>query len=122
MDTQLTEQQQKLADRIAQLLAASPLEDWIKTELLNNLDRMPEHQLVQLVGFLTDQESEMSSIEEELKALARRHAAEWKALEKKQESTAMNIVNAAVAAADAEGATAENLNEALSGSSETKTP
>lgn len=109
----LTETQQKLADRIAALLAESPIDEWVKQELLDGLDHMPEHQLVQLVGFLSDQSRELSELEIELAALAKQHASEWKALEKDQEAMAMDIVNGAVADAEREGALEEDLSSAL---------
>lgn len=95
----LTTGQEKIAERLAELLIASPIDEALKSSILENLDQMPMHHMVKLMEFLTEQGKELSTLETNLDDLVRQHQAEWRALEKKQDATAMAMVDDAVAGA-----------------------
>jgi hypothetical protein len=109
--SELTESQQKLAEEFAKLLAQAPLQDGLKEVFMQNLDRLTEVDLAQLIRWLSDRNQAVGELEASLVELQKKHEAEWKSLAREQGQVAMDIVDEEIEAA-MKGQDTEGLIEA----------
>jgi len=90
---ELNEKQKELADQVAKMLAASPLDEGIKNDLLENLDKMPERVLTRLLESLSREEEILESIALDMEFWENEQGENWKKLENEQAKTAESIVD-----------------------------
>jgi len=117
--TELTTAQQKLADEFAKLLVEAPLQDGLKEIFLNNIDRLTEADLAQLIRWLSDRNQAVGELEASLVELQKKHEAEWKSLAREQGEIAISIVDEEIEAA-LKGEEVEDLVEAAVSNEEEK--
>jgi len=78
--------------RCATLLAESPLDDEIKSALLDGLEKLTEEDLELLLGSLEREKLELARIERTVETFEKDQDKRWNALEKVQEEKARDIV------------------------------
>ncbi len=89
----LTDTQKQMADRIAHLLAESPLDDEIKQTILDGMDKLPEHLIFKLKDALEAEREELKSVAFEVDMFLKDQEKDWQALEKVQKQTAEKLVD-----------------------------
>jgi mannitol-1-phosphate/altronate dehydrogenase len=89
----LTETQKQIADRIAHLLAESPLDEEIKKTILDGLDKLPEHLIFQLQKALEGEREELQRVALDLELFLQDQQKDWQKLEQDQKDTADKIIN-----------------------------
>jgi len=88
----LQKTQKQTADRIAHLLAESPLDNEIKEVILNGLDNLPEHLIFKLQDALETEREELKRIAFEIDLFLKDQKKDWTELEQKQKTAADDIV------------------------------
>lgn len=89
---ELNETQQKMAERIGQLLAESPLDEDMKQVILHGLDKMPEYMVVKLLDVLERESDELGRVASEVEAFLASQENNWEQTSKNQEEFAQNLM------------------------------
>ena len=84
----LTETQKEIGDKIAHLLAESPLDPEIKSDLLDGLDRMPEAVLSGLLESLEKEHEGLRELAADIASWEERQDEAWQKLTAEQKAAA----------------------------------
>ncbi|MBI2676469.1 MAG: hypothetical protein HYX21_00735 [Candidatus Yanofskybacteria bacterium] len=82
-----------IQERLAKLLADSPLAENIKKALLDNMDKIPDYHVFDLIDALEKEKVELQRIALDIKLYLEQQDKDWKDLEAKQEAVADEIVD-----------------------------
>ena len=82
-----------IQERLAKLLADSPLAEDLKKALLDNLDRIPDYHIFDLIDALEKEKVELERIALDIKLYLEQQDKDWKDLEAKQEALADEVVD-----------------------------
>lgn len=85
--------QKGIQQRLAKLLADSPLAEEVKKALIDNLDRIPDYHIFDLIDALEKEKIELERIALDIKLYLEQQDKDWKELEAKQEQAADDIVD-----------------------------
>ncbi len=80
------------AEKIGELLAASPLKEEIKVAILDNLAEMPERALDDLIKALTAEGKMIANLSEELEKFTTHQNEYWRDLEETQKEAVDDVV------------------------------
>jgi len=89
---ELNETQQKMAERIGELLAESPLDEDMKQVILDGLDKLPEHMLVKLLDVLERESNELERFAAEVESFLASQEDNWDKTSKEQEKFAQELI------------------------------
>jgi len=89
----MNEAQQKLADRIGELLAESPLDDEIKNSLLEKMEQIPERLLFRLKDALEREKEDLEAIAFDIDLFLKDQDKNWQKVEEEQKKTADAVVD-----------------------------
>ncbi len=92
MDT-LTPAQQNIANKVAHLLAESPLDDEIKNGILENIDKLTEVQLFELKDMLEAEREQLKNFTFEMEEYIKQRDANWQKLETDQKAVAQKVID-----------------------------
>lgn len=90
----LNQGQRQLADRIGELLAESPLDEEIKSLLLDNMEKIPEHLLFKLKDALEIEQEGLENIAFEIELFLKEQDDNWEKTKEDQQKTADTIIDA----------------------------
>ena len=93
----LNKVQNEIAEKLGRLLAESPLDEEIKSTILEHLDKMPENMVFKLVDALEMESEELERIVFEMNLFLKEQAGNWKKVEEEQKNMADAVVNKWVA-------------------------
>ena len=82
-----------IQERLAKLLADSPLAEDLKKALLDNLDRIPDYHIFDLIDALEKEKVELERVALDIKLYLEQQDKDWKDLEAKQEALADEVVD-----------------------------
>lgn len=85
--------QKEIQERLGKLLAASPLADDLKKALLDNLDKIPDYHVFDLIDALEKEKLELQRIALDIKLFLDQQDEDWKKLEEKQQKAADEIID-----------------------------
>ena len=88
----MTPELQYKVKRCGVLLAQSPLDEAIKDAIVENVGKMTEDQLDQIIHSLERETIELVSLTKILESFDRQQDEDWKELEKKQQEKAEKII------------------------------
>ena len=88
----MNEAQTQLAEKIGQLLAQSPLDDKIKSALLEKMDEIPEPLLFKLLDALEMENDDLERTAFEIDLYLREQDEAWKKVTEEQEKIASEAV------------------------------
>lgn len=89
----LNSTQKRIADRIAHLLAESPLDDEMKKVILDGLDKLPEHLVFRLLDSLEREREELKRVTLDIELFLQQQEKTWEKLEENQKALADKFVN-----------------------------
>jgi hypothetical protein len=89
---ELTETQKKIIDRVAHLLAESPLDDEIKQTIIDGLDTLPEYMIFELQDALEGEREELKRVAFDIELFLKDQDKNWQKLEADQKAVADQIV------------------------------
>jgi|SRR3990167_3187498 len=78
--------------RCGELLAQSPLDDEIKNTVIENIGKMTENQLDQIIHSLERETIELTALAKLLKNFDKKQDESWKSLEEKQKELAGRVI------------------------------
>jgi len=87
----MTQEIEKLAIEVGELLASSALDKKIKDEILENLDTMPEDLVFRLRDALKNEQDEIDSIIFDIELFLKEQDGRWAKLEEDQQKMASSI-------------------------------
>ena len=82
-----------IEERLAKLWADSPLAEDVKKALLDNMDRIPDYHIFDLIDALEKEKIELQRIALDIKLYVEQQDKDWKDLEAKQEAVADEIID-----------------------------
>ncbi len=85
--------EKEIQEKLAKLLADSPLAEDLKKALLDNLDKIPDYHVFDLMDALEKEKVELERIALDIKLFLEQQDKDWKDLEAKQEAVADEIVD-----------------------------
>ena len=85
--------QKGIQERLARLLADSPLAEDLKKALIDNLDKIPDYHIFDLIDALEKEKIELERIALDIKLYLEQQDKDWKDLEAKQEVVADELIN-----------------------------
>ncbi|MBI2057915.1 MAG: hypothetical protein HYT63_02950 [Candidatus Yanofskybacteria bacterium] len=85
--------QKEIQERLAKLLADSSLAEDLKKALLDNMDKIPDYHIFDLIDALEKEKIELQRIALDIKLYLEQQGNDWKELEAKQEQAADEIVD-----------------------------
>ena len=88
----MNEAQQKLADKIGELLAESPLDDEIKNLLLEKMEEIPENLLFLLQDALEREKEELETVAFDISIFLKDQDKDWHGVVEDQQKAADTIV------------------------------
>ena len=86
----LSNTQKEIAHNIAHLLAESPLDEQIKSTILDGLDKLPEHLLFKLHDTLQGERDELKKAAFEIDMFLQNQTKEWEELEIQQKAAILD--------------------------------
>lgn len=89
----LNKTQEQIAERLGQLLAESPLDDEIKTAVLNGLDRLPPHLVFKLLDVLEGEKEELERIVFEIDLFLKEQDDNWVKTSEDQKRATNSIID-----------------------------
>ncbi|MEK9157953.1 MAG: hypothetical protein AAB638_02090 [Patescibacteria group bacterium] len=89
----MTQQIEQLAERIGELLAASPLDQKFKDAILENLDTMPEDLVFKLKDVLEGERDEADTVISEIEIFLKEQDERWAKLEEEQQKAASDVAD-----------------------------
>lgn len=89
----MNEAQQKLADKIGELLAQSPLDDEIKNRLLEKMENIPEHLLFRLKDALETEKEELETVAFDIDIFLKDQDKNWQAVVEDQKKVAQGVTD-----------------------------
>ncbi len=89
----MNEAQQKLADKIGELLAESPLDDEIKNSLLEKMEEIPEHLLFRLKDALETEKEELEAVTFDIGIFLKDQDKNWQAVVQDQKKVAGEVTD-----------------------------
>lgn len=89
----LNEAQQKLADSIGELLSQSPLDDEIKSRLLEKMEDIPEHLLFRLKDALEKEKEELETVAFDIEMFLKDQDKDWQEVAEDQKKVAGEVVD-----------------------------
>lgn len=95
----MTPEQKYKLERCGTLLAQSPLDDSIKMAVIENMGKMTDGNLDELLRMLERETFELAALQRDLKALLARQEEGWKEVESQQEALAQKMADKALQAA-----------------------
>lgn len=87
------ETQKRLAERLGQLLAESPLDDATKEEILERLDQMTEADMFELHDVLKREREQITKIATQLQISNLEQEEDWQKVAKHQKTATDNLLN-----------------------------
>lgn len=84
--------QKSIMERLAKLLAESPLAEKIKKSILNKLDQLPDFLIFDLLDVLEKESGEMDRIALEADLFLKQQGEDWKKVEEIQEAAVDDLV------------------------------
>lgn len=88
----LNKNQIEVAEKVARLLAESPLDSRIKEALLEDFDKIPEHLIIKLLEMLESEAKQLDVVVKEIDDFKKKQDKNWANLEKDQKALADSIV------------------------------
>ena len=85
--------EKEIQERLAKLLAYSPLAEDLKKALIDNLDKIPDYHIFDLIDALEKEKVELERIALDIKLYLEQQDKDWKDLEAKQEALADEVVD-----------------------------
>ena len=85
--------EKEIQERLAKLLAFSPLAEDLKKALVDNLDKIPDYHIFDLIDALEKEKVELERIALDIKLFLEQQGKDWKDSEAKQEEIANEIVD-----------------------------
>ena len=85
--------QKEVQERLAKLLVFSPLAEDLKKVLIDNLDKIPDYHIFDLIDALEKEKVELERIALDIKLYLEQQDKDWKDLEAKQEALADEVVD-----------------------------
>lgn len=85
--------QKEIQERLAKLLADSPLAEDLKKALIDNLDKIPDYHIFDLIDALEKEKVELERIAMDVKLFVEQQDKDWKDLEAKQEEVADKVID-----------------------------
>lgn len=83
----------EIQDRLGKLLAESPLHNEIKEVLLDNIGKIPDYHVFDLIDALEKEKIELEKIALDVKSFLEQQDDDWKKLEEKQAYAADEIID-----------------------------
>lgn len=109
----LTPEQKEMAERLAELLSQSlVLDDAQKENILDNLDKLPEEDIVKLMSALEDENDQIQKIASDIEVYIAEQETGWQNVEKEQKNFANEFVEKMAQALD-DRAKLDELKESL---------
>lgn len=87
----LNNEQQALAEKLGSLLAGSTLPEMIKEAIIQNLYKIPDEKIAELVRVLETEQGKLNSLVADLQKYFQRQKSSWAETEKQQNSVAVDI-------------------------------
>lgn len=87
-----TKIQKEIAERLGKLLAQSPLANDLKKLFLDNLDKIPDYYIFDLIDALEKEKVELQRIALDIKLFLEQQVADWQKVEEKQAQAADEII------------------------------
>ena len=84
----LTPEQKEMAERLAELLSQSLLEDSQKELILDNINKLPEEDIVKLMAALEDENDQIQKIASKIETYLNDQETNWQNVEKEQKNFA----------------------------------
>lgn len=78
----------EIQDRLGKLLAESPLHNEVKKVLLDNIDKIPDYRVFDLIDALEKEKIELERIALDIKLFLEQQNEDWRKLEEKQAQVA----------------------------------
>lgn len=88
-----TKTQKDIQERLGLLLAQSPLAEDLKKALLDNMDKIPDYFVFDLIDALEKEKIELERIALDIKLFLEQQDQDWKKLEEKQQAVADDIID-----------------------------
>lgn len=88
-----TKMQKGIEERLAKLLADSPLAEEVKKVLVDSMDKIPDYHVFDLIDALEKEKIELERIALDIKLYLEQQDKDWQSLEAKQEQAADDIIN-----------------------------
>lgn len=76
----------EMAERLAELLAQSILDDSLKDAIIDNLDKLPEEDVIKLIDALETENDQLLKIASDIETYLRDQEAGWEAVEEDQKN------------------------------------
>ncbi|MDO8495777.1 MAG: hypothetical protein Q7S32_04705 [bacterium] len=94
--------EQSVQERLAKLLAESPLNNDIKKALVDNIGNIPDYHLFDLIDALEKEKIELGRIALDVKLFLEQQDKDWKKVEEQQEKVSDEIIDAEIKKLDDE--------------------
>lgn len=85
--------QQQVAEKIAHLLAESPLDEEIKKVILDSLDQLPEYLILRLHDALEGEREELKRVTLDIELFLQDQEKDWQKLEADQKTLAEKVID-----------------------------
>lgn len=85
--------QKEIQERLAKLLAESPLDGQIKKALLDNIGDIPDYYIFDLIDALENERIELDKIALDIKLFLEQQDSDWKKVEAQQQQVADEVIN-----------------------------
>lgn len=89
----LTPEQKEIAERLAELLSQSTLDDSIKENIIDHLDQLPEEYVVKLVETLETENDQLEKVASDIDAYLTEQSAGWAEVENQQKNFVDDFVD-----------------------------
>src|SRR3989344_1278748 len=96
----LTQAQQEMAERLGELLTLSSLDDEMKDNIIENLDKLPEEDVVKLIAALEAENDQVEKLVADIEVYLKEQEAGWKEVEQEQEGFVNKFVEKMAQALD----------------------
>lgn len=84
--------QSEVTERLAKLLADSPLDEEIKKAILEGLDKLPDYLVFDLIDALENEKLELERIALDINLFLKQQSEEWQKLEEEQQAATDQLV------------------------------
>ena len=89
----LNQTQKQIADRVAHLLAESPLDEEIKKTILDGFDELPEYLILRLQDALETEREELQRVALDVELFLEDQKKDWQKIEEDQRAVADKIID-----------------------------
>ncbi len=108
----LTPEQQEMAQRLAELLGQSELDDQVKETIMDNLDKIPEEDILKLMDALENENDQIEKLARNIESFINEQESGWEGVEKEQQKFVDEFTEKMAQALD-DQAKIEELKESL---------